>query len=44
MTIQWKGPFNVIDVSGENDYKIDIGGKHKIFHINMLKKYEVRES
>jgi hypothetical protein len=28
---------------GQNDYKVDVNGKPKLFHINMLKKYVERE-
>ncbi|XP_070174729.1 uncharacterized protein [Littorina saxatilis] len=38
----WKGPFKVMEVVSPVDYRIDLNGKHKVFHVNMLKKYERR--
>lgn len=43
LLMQWKGPFQVIERKNDVDYVIDVFGKNKIFHINMLKKYEERE-
>ena len=44
MELHWKGPYRVVQVIGDYDYKIELeGGKLKTFHINMLKKYVVRE-
>lgn len=43
LQMRWKGPFDVVSRHGENDYGIDVEGKKKIFHINMLKKYEERK-
>ena len=46
VTNQWKqtadamkGPFEVENVVGLNDYGIKIGDKVKLFHENMLKEY-----
>ncbi|KAL3875347.1 hypothetical protein ACJMK2_033305 [Sinanodonta woodiana] len=39
LLVQWKGPFKVKQVKGEMDYRIDMGGKLRIFHANMLKSY-----
>jgi transposase InsO family protein len=39
LLMQWKGPFKVEKVMGKNDYGINVNGKVKTFHINMLKKY-----
>ena len=44
LLIKWKGPFQVKRKLGRNDYCIDINGKEKTFHINMLKRYYVREN
>ena len=41
LTMQWKGPYKVIRLFGQNDYVIDIG-KENTFHANMLKKYHDR--
>lgn len=42
LLMQWKGPYDVIDRRNDVDYIVDLGHKRKIFHINMLKKYEER--
>ena len=42
LLMQWKGPFEVVAPTGQNDYKILINGKIRTFHANMLKKYVVR--
>ena len=39
LLMQWKGPYEVEKTVGANDYGIQIGGKVKTFHANMLKKY-----
>ena len=41
--MQWKGPFKVILLIGQNDYVIDMDGKENTFHANMLKKYHDRK-
>ncbi|XP_040079039.2 uncharacterized protein LOC120850576 [Ixodes scapularis] len=43
MIMQWKGPFPVVARKNDVDYELDVGGKKKVFHINMLKRYEERE-
>ena len=43
LLLHWKGPFTVLDKSGLNDYLLDIGGKKKLFHANMLRQYVERE-
>ena len=44
LTVQWMGPYVVRELVGENDYRIDVDGKQKTFHGNMLKKYYERET
>ena len=39
LLMQWKGPFTVKENIGPTDYRIQMGNKAKIFHINMLKRY-----
>ena len=39
LLLQWKGPFKVVHKLGDNDYRLDVGGKHKTFHANLLKRY-----
>lgn len=43
LTMQWKGPFAVLRQCNDVDYEVDVRGKTKLFHINMLKKYEKRQ-
>ena len=42
-TLQWKGPYEIIDVINEMDFKINVGGKTKIYHANLLKRYFERQ-
>ncbi|XP_071487082.1 uncharacterized protein [Diadema antillarum] len=42
LLLQWKGPFDVISKISSMDYRIDLNGKPKVFHINLLKKYHAR--
>ena len=44
LLMQWKGPFEVEKIVGTNDYGIQVGGKVKTFHANMLKKYIERKN
>ena len=39
LLLQWKGPFEVIEKVRGDDYKIELTGRTKMFHANMLKKY-----
>jgi hypothetical protein len=42
---KWDGPYTVTKVIGLYDYEIKLrDGKHKVYHINMLKEYFKRES
>ena len=41
--MQWKGPYEIIQRMGDNDYKILFGNKEKNYHAYMLKKYYDRE-
>ncbi|XP_077531154.1 uncharacterized protein LOC144143244 [Haemaphysalis longicornis] len=43
LLMQWKGPFEVTEKKNDVDYEISLGGKRKVFHINMLKLYEERQ-
>ena len=43
LLLQWKGPYEVIEVINRMDYKINMEGKHKIFHANLLKLYTPRQ-
>ncbi|GFO38419.1 Zinc finger protein [Plakobranchus ocellatus] len=37
LLVQWKGPFEIVATVGINDYRINMGGKEKTFHANLLK-------
>ena len=39
LLMQWKGPFDIIQRLGTMDYRVDVGGKIKTFHANLLRKY-----
>ena len=39
LLMQWKGPYEIVAKLGKVDYKIDMQGKVKTFHANMLKRY-----
>ncbi|GFS01044.1 zinc finger protein [Elysia marginata] len=43
LLMQWKGPFEVVATVGVNDYRINMGGKVKTFHANLLKGYIARD-
>ncbi len=43
LLLQWKGPYPVVSVVNDWDYRISMKGKTKTFHANMLKRYELRE-
>ena len=42
LMIQWKGPYDIINVVGPFDYKAEINGKEKTMHVDLLKKYLAR--
>lgn len=43
LLMHWKGPFLVTSKRGAVDYEVDVGATKKMFHVNLLKKYERRE-
>ena len=43
LLMQWKGPYKIEQVVSVNDYKVNIDGKLKTYHANMLKKYFTRD-
>ena len=44
LTLAWRGPYKVVEVVGEVDYRIEMdSGKVKTYHINMLKRYHHRD-
>ena len=40
LLLQWKGPYEVVEV----DYKIDVNGVVSTYHANMLKQYVERRN
>ena len=42
LLMQWKGPFRVTDQFNDCDYCIDVNGKIRSYHINLLKKHVER--
>ena len=42
LMLTWSGPYDVIERVSEVNYKIQVKGLSKIFHINMLKEYYER--
>ena len=43
LLMQWKGPYSVVGKFNNCDYQIDVDGKTKSFHINLLKQYVSRD-
>ncbi|GFO02544.1 gypsy retrotransposon integrase-like protein 1 [Plakobranchus ocellatus] len=43
LLMQWKGPFEIVATVTINDYRINMGGKEKTFHANLLKGYIARD-
>lgn len=41
--MQWKGPFDIVERLGDMDYRVNIDGKIKTIHANLLKQYIERE-
>lgn len=39
LLMQWKGPYEVVSKVSNMDYRIQIGRKVRLFHVNMLKLY-----
>jgi len=43
LLLQWKGPFEILERVRGDDYRVQLVGRTKTFHANMLKKYWSRE-
>jgi hypothetical protein len=43
LLMQWQGPHEIVGKVGLTDYRIEMKGKVKTYHANLLKKYIVRE-
>ena len=44
MLLQWKGPYEVVEVVNRMDYKIDVNGVVSTYYANMLKQYVERRN
>ena len=44
LLLQWKGPYEVVEVVNRMDYKIDVNGVFSTYHANMLKQYVERRN
>ena len=42
LLMQWRGPYKIIQNVGSVDFKIDMEEKIRIFHANMLKRYDYK--
>ena len=43
LLLQWKGPYDIVEVVNRMDYKIDVDGIVNTYHANMLKLYVERQ-
>ena len=43
LLMQWKGPFQIVECRNDNNYRIQLEGRVKMFHANMLKRYVERK-
>lgn len=43
LELSWRGPFEVIERINRCDYRIQVGPKKKVYHINLMKEYIERE-
>lgn len=43
LLMHWKGPFEVVEKKSVTDYRVNVNGKTRLFHINLLKKYNLRD-
>eukprot|EP00745_Piridium_sociabile_P018024 TRINITY_DN2685_c0_g1_i10.p1 TRINITY_DN2685_c0_g1~~TRINITY_DN2685_c0_g1_i10.p1 ORF type:complete len:673 (-),score=123.75 TRINITY_DN2685_c0_g1_i10:131-2149(-) len=44
LEIEWQGPYQVVERSGPADYRIEVHGKTKVYHANLLKLFHERET
>ena len=44
LLIQWKGPYEVVEIVNRMDYKVDVDGVVGTYHANMLKQYVERKT
>ena len=44
MLLQWKGPYEIVEVLNRMDYKVDVNGVVNPYHANILKQYVERQN
>lgn len=44
LLLQWKGPYEIVELVNRKDYKVDINGVVSTYHHNMLKQYVERQN
>ena len=44
LLLQWKGPYEIVEVLNRMDYKVDANGVVNSYHANMLKQYVERQN
>ena len=44
LQICWRGPFEVTQKMSDTNYRVKIGNKNKVYHVNLLKRYFERET
>lgn len=44
LQLQWRGPYKILQKIGEVDYQIEVDGKAKTYHANLLRLYQERDS
>ena len=42
LLLQWKGPYEIVEVVNRMDYKIDVNGVVSTYHANIMKQYVER--
>lgn len=43
LLVEWQGPDKIIEKVSDVDYRIDVNGKHKIYHVDMIAKYHTNK-
>ena len=44
LLLQWKGPYEIVEVLNRMDYKVDVNGVVNPYHANMLKQHVERQN
>ena len=44
LLLQWKGPYEVVELVNRMDYRVDVDGVVGTYHANMLKQYVERKN